>query len=52
MALLFVNGSFLQQVDAIAFLLALIVAIAFYYQYKKYTYQMHYQQIIDQLFEE
>jgi len=52
MRTLFLFEDFVQQVNFIAFLLALVILFAFYVHYKRYEQQLQYQQMIDHLFED
>ncbi|HVG42014.1 MAG TPA: hypothetical protein VM888_10430 [Chitinophagaceae bacterium] len=52
MSLLFISGSFAQNVDIIAFIMAVLISLLFYHQDKKYAEQVHYNQMIDRLFED
>ncbi len=52
MYFLFLNDDFTNQVNLVAFLLALIILLAFYFHYKKYEQAIYYQQMVDHLFED
>jgi hypothetical protein len=52
MCTLFLFEDFVQQVNIIAFLLAVVILFAFYVHYKKYEQEVLCQQMVDHLFED